>query len=79
MNEITEHEEEFCKYKLNIQGSFKKRLYDLMLYADDVNRAKLISVFPELQIMRRFQHEDGYWRGLVNKWNLKYPDVKLLY
>ena len=77
--EITKHEEEFCKYKLNIQGSFKKHLYDLMFYADDENKKKLINLYPELGIMKRYQHEGRYWINLVRRWNLKHPTMKLLY
>lgn len=78
MNEITKHEEEFCKYMLNMQGSFKKPLYDLMYRADLINQAKLINAFPELEIVPKYMNEEGYWTDLTRKWNLRYPNNKLL-
>jgi len=78
MNEITEHEEEFCKYMLGMQGDFAKPLYDLMLRADRFNQAKLIKAFPKLEIVPIYTNEDGYWTELTKKWNYKYPDHKLL-
>jgi len=75
---ITKHEEEFCMYMLNMQGSFKKPLYDLMFRADLENQAKLINAFPELEIVPKYINEIGYWTNLVKRWNLKYPNHKLL-
>lgn len=77
-NEITEHEEKFCKYRLGMSGSFTKPLYDLMFRADPENQLKLISVFPELNIVPKYIFEEGYWADLIRRWNLKYPNYKLL-
>jgi len=65
-------------HMLDMQGSFKKPLYNLMFRADSENQAKLISAFPELEIVPKYNNEEGYWADLTKRWNLKYPNHKLL-
>ena len=66
------------EYKLGVCGSFKKSLYDTFFNADDNNRKKLMSVFPELEVPHRYSTERGYWDDLLERHNkqcnLKYVD-----
>ena len=67
--DITQAEKEFMYYKLGSAGSFRTALYDAYFRADDINALKLESVFPELEVLRRYSRESGYWEDLCTRWN----------
>jgi len=71
---LTEAEESFCMYKLHMKGSFKTKLYDLFWLADTVNKQKLITAFPYIEICKQYAEEEGYWEDLKLRWNYNYPD-----
>lgn len=62
-------EEKFMEYKLNVCGSFRKSLYDTFFKADTENRKKLISAFPDLEVVNRYSNESGYWDNLLERFN----------
>lgn len=66
---ITQAEIEFIHYKLGSAGSFRTALYEAFWRADGENRSKLESVFPDLEILRRYSNESGYWEDLQTRWN----------
>lgn len=68
MNKVTQEEAEFMYYKNGTAGSFRTALYDLFFKADDINQAKLESVFPYLSVARRYRTEKGYWQDLQERW-----------
>ena len=69
--DITQAEKEFMYYKLGMAGSFRSALYDAYFKADSSNSQKLESVFPDLEICRRYRGESGYWEDLCTRWNQK--------
>jgi hypothetical protein len=74
---ISPEEEKFCHYKLGIEGSFSKGLYDVFFIADIRNRAKLMAAFPHLEVAYRYSQESGYWQDLMNRWNEAHPHHKI--
>lgn len=66
---ITESEKQFMYFQLGSSGSFHTSLYNTYLIADNENKQKLQSIFPELEIVNRYLHEDGYWQDLCERWN----------
>ena len=74
---ITGAEVSFCMYKLNMAGAFKTKLYNLFWVADTTSQNKLITIFPELEIARKFNNERGYWPDLIRRWNKHNPNLKL--
>lgn len=67
---VTEAEHVFCMYKLGMEGSGMTALINAIFALDTNNRAKVALGFPELvEVINRFNFEDGYWRDLVERWN----------
>jgi hypothetical protein len=65
---VTKSEMEFIYYKRNNSGSFRTSLYNTYFMGDDENQAKLESVFPDLEVLRRYSREKGYWQDLQNRY-----------
>jgi hypothetical protein len=61
-------EAEFMYYKQGRAGSFRTALYDLFWKADVQNQTKLMSVYPELWVLRAFSIDEGYWQDLQRRW-----------
>jgi hypothetical protein len=74
MSEITEAEETFCMFKLNMTGGFISSLIQTMFRADRINQSKLSKGFPELmEVIDRYGNEPNYWENLVDRWNKQHP------
>lgn len=69
MKDITPEEESFIHFQLGMSGSFMQSLYETWFKADTQNAAKLESVFPQLEICKRYRNEPGYWDDLCHRWN----------
>lgn len=67
--QLSQDEYDFMLYKLGQAGSFRTALYEAWFAADLDNSQKLESVFPELEVVRRYSNEDGYWENLCQRWN----------
>ena len=65
---VEQDEAEFIYYKNGTAGSFKTGLYDLYFKADEVNRAKLMQVFPYLWVCQKYSEESGYYEDLRMRW-----------
>lgn len=77
---LSSAEETFCMYKLHLEGSFMTSLIDTIFKGNVINRSKLAKGYPELvEVCNKFNNENGYWRDLVDRWNLNYPTHKLYY
>jgi hypothetical protein len=49
-------------------GSFMTNLFKTIMSADMGNQVKLSLGFPnEVEVVRRYQNEDGYWQELQKK------------
>ena len=49
-------------------GSFMTNLFKTIMSADIGNQVKLSLGFPnEVEVVRRYQNEDGYWQVLQKK------------
>jgi hypothetical protein len=66
-NTITEEESKFIQFKMGSLGSFSTKLYQAFMSADHINSKKLISVYPELSVVQRYQNEPGYWEDLKRR------------
>lgn len=59
---------EFVYFMRGTSGSFKSNLFQTILSADMENQIKLSLGFPnEVEIVRRYQNENGYWQELEKK------------
>jgi hypothetical protein len=65
---VDNDEAEFMYYKNGTAGSFKTGLYDLYFKADEVNRARLMQVFPYLWVAEKYSKESGYYEDLRLRW-----------
>lgn len=65
---VENDEAEFMYYKNGTAGSFRTGLYDLYFKADEVNRAKLMLVFPYLWVAEKYSNESGYYEDLRMRW-----------
>jgi hypothetical protein len=75
---ISSAEEKFCLFKLDLGGSFMASLINTIFKADMVNRSKIAKGFPEIvDVVNRFNNENGYWEDLIERWNIKYPTHKI--
>jgi|694.fasta_scaffold00102_88 hypothetical protein len=58
---------EFIFFMKGTSGSFKTNLFKTIMSADNTNQKKLSLGFPdEVEVVRRYQQEDGYWQELLN-------------
>lgn len=49
-------------------NSFSHLLFECIAKADKENKSKLVIAYPsEVLAMHRYQHEAGYWSGLVTE------------
>ena len=59
---------EFVYFMRGTSGSFKSNLFQTIFSADMENKLKLSLGFPnEVEIVRRYQNEDGYWQELQKR------------
>ena len=59
---------EFMFFMKGTSGSFMTNLFKTIMSADMGNQLKLSLGFPnEVEVVRRYQHEDGYWETLQEK------------
>ena len=65
---VDNDEAEFMYYKNGTAGSFRTGLYDLYFKADEVNRARLMQVFPYLWVAEKYSKESGYYEDLRMRW-----------
>lgn len=57
---------EFMFFMKGTSGSFKTNLFKTIMSADNTNQKKLSLGFPdEVEVVRRYQQEDGYWQKLL--------------
>lgn len=68
MSQVTPAEREFMFYKQGTAGGFRTSLYDTFFKADSQNQAKLMSAFPDLEVLHRYCQESGYWDDLKKRW-----------
>lgn len=65
-------EERLVKWQFGYASGFTKLLFIAMAKADDVNLGKFRRAFPEeVEALVRFRTEDGYWRKLIDEFNVK--------
>lgn len=66
--EMNNAELEFIFFMKGTSGSFKTNLFKTIMSADNTNQKKLSLGFPdEVEVVRRYQQEDGYWQELQKK------------
>ena len=59
---------EFMFFMKGTSGSFMTNLFKTIMSADIGNQVKLSLGFPnEVEVVRRYQNEDGYWQELQKK------------
>ena len=59
---------EFMFFMKGTSGSFMTNLFKTIMSADIGNQVKLSLGFPnEVEVVRRYQNEDGYWQVLQKK------------
>jgi hypothetical protein len=59
---------EFVFFMRGTSGSFMTNLFKTIMSADMGNQIKLSSGFPnEVEVVRRYQLEEGYWQNLQKK------------
>jgi hypothetical protein len=59
---------EFMFFMKGTSGSFTTNLFKTIMSADIQNQFKLSLGFPnEVEVVRRYQNEDGYWQTLQKK------------
>ena len=59
---------EFMFFMKGTSGSFMTNLFKTIMSADISNQVKLSLGFPnEVEVVRRYQNEDGYWQSLQKK------------
>lgn len=59
---------EFMFFMKGTSGSFMTNLFKTIMSADISNQVKLSLGFPnEVEVVRRYQNEDGYWQELQKK------------
>jgi len=59
---------EFLYFMRGTSGSFMTNLFNTIMSADIQNQMKLSLGFPnEVEVVRRYRNEDGYWRKLQEK------------
>jgi hypothetical protein len=59
---------EFMFFMKGTSGSFMANLFKTIMSADMSNQSKLSMGFPnEVEVVRRYQLEDGYWQNLQKK------------
>ena len=59
---------EFMFFMKGTSGSFMTNLFKTIISADMSNQSKLSMGFPnEVEVVRRYQLEDGYWQNLQKK------------
>ena len=59
---------EFMFFMKGTSGSFMTNLFKTIMSADIGNQVKLSLGFPnEVEVVRRYQNEDGYWQSLQKK------------
>ena len=62
---MEESELEFMFFMKGTSGSFMTNLFKTIMSADITNQKKLSIGFPnEVEVVRRYQNEDGYWQKL---------------
>lgn len=61
-------ESEFMFFMKGTSGSFMTNLFKTIMSADIQNQMKLSLGFPnEVEVVRRYQNEEGYWQELQKK------------
>jgi hypothetical protein len=59
---------EFMFFMKGTSGSFMTNLFKTIMSADMGNQVKLSLGFPnEVEVVRRYQLEEGYWQNLQKK------------
>ena len=59
---------EFMFFMRGTSGSFMTNLFKTIMSADIQNQTKLSLGFPnEVEVVRRYKNEDGYWQKLQEK------------
>jgi hypothetical protein len=65
---MEQSELEFVFFMRGTSGSFMTNLFKTIMSADMGNQIKLSLGFPnEVEVVRRYQNEDGYWQELQKK------------
>lgn len=65
---MVQAELEFMFFMKGTSGSFMTNLFKTIMSADMSNQSKLSMGFPnEVEVVRRYQLEDGYWQNLQKK------------
>lgn len=55
----------FAEYLFNMSGGFYDEFFSAAMIADNKNLEKLAKGYPEeIEALRRYKNEDGYWRNL---------------
>ena len=68
INKMEETELEFMFFMKGTSGSFMTNLFKTIMSADIQNQFKLSLGFPnEVEVVRRYKNEDGYWQQLQEK------------
>jgi hypothetical protein len=68
INKMEETELEFMFFMKGTSGSFMTNLFKTIMSADITNQKKLSLGFPnEVEVVRRYQNEDGYWQTLQKR------------
>jgi hypothetical protein len=61
---------EFMFFMKGTSGSFMTNLFKTIMSADMSNQSKLSMGFPnEVDVVHRYQNEEGYWQNLQKKLN----------
>ena len=59
---------EFMFFMKGTSGSFMTNLFTTIMSADIQNQFKISLGFPnEVEVVRRYKNEDGYWQELQKK------------
>lgn len=78
MKPLTQAEAYLMKDQLGVNGNFMEHLLLAIKKADDKNRAKLATGFPDLvEVVQRFKNEMGYFEDLCVRWNQENPDQQV--
>jgi hypothetical protein len=68
INKMEQTELEFVFFMRGTSGSFMTNLFKTIMSADMGNQIKLSLGFPnEVEVVRRYQLEEGYWQNLQKK------------
>ncbi len=65
---LTQGEKDLYYWQYDKLGSFKKRLFDLLVHADSNNLVKLRLGFPEhVNAYQKYVNVSGYWKSIKDR------------